>query len=168
MILAMLEGFNLPVNEYMVDARARALEEFSIEAVAYACNRFTGGAITDRDNAYPPTSAELAREARGWFGETPTRRMELPPPEINLTPEARARIAAGFKKLGEDLGAPLKAKQEEEDALWRATLRKRHDAMIARDPRPILVRLGIHPDLADNEGSTYDPRQPADEPGSKQ
>lgn len=67
LILGMLAGWassQSSVTEGTLDAFVMAVDGLPIEALQHACKRFASGQVPNRNNAFMPSSAELAEQTR--------------------------------------------------------------------------------------------------------
>lgn len=67
-IIQMMSGFpsSSKITDAMVDAYLAAVDDIGAEAVQRSCTQFAKGLVENRNNAFMPTAAELAANARLW------------------------------------------------------------------------------------------------------
>lgn len=67
-IIRMMSGFpsSSKITDANVDAYLAAVADIGLEAVQRSCEQFAKGQVENRDNAFMPSAAELAVNARLW------------------------------------------------------------------------------------------------------
>lgn len=71
MIVQLLEGYlssASSVTEATIASYVAATEEYELEALRQACQRFNKGDVPGHNNAFPPSAPELAEQARLFDG----------------------------------------------------------------------------------------------------
>lgn len=90
------------LGDEVLNGYVDAVVDFSVEAVASACERFAKGQVPGRNNAFPPSGAELATQAR-IFQRTPSDTPRIP---TNRIPEGY-RVTADGRALIVPTGKPM-------------------------------------------------------------
>lgn len=135
-----------------------AVEVWELEDVTAAVNAFIAGNVPGVHRGFMPTSAELGGECRRQLGlrmesthRERMRRPQLPPPDIEKSPESRARVKAQVAQLISKLADDHRT-EDAAAAKRKADMQKRHDERFAPDPSSgaTLQRLGF--DVGDHDG----------------